>query len=271
MATSVISSLFLFKEVSQFLIVGLQEKVDVSVYFKEMVLEDDILELKAEIAEIPEVKEIKYISKDEAFEEFNLKYKDNPVLMQALEEVGINPFLASLNIKAFEADQYQAVVDFLASPQFEEIIEKVDYYERKTVIERIFSLTSSFNVFGIIFSLIFAIVAVLVVYNTVRLAIYNCKEEIKVQRLVGASNWFIRGPFLTQGIIAGFFTALISLALVALLSWIVSPKIEFLFTGLSVFTFFTDNFWTMVLISSVSGVGLGVIPSLIAVRKYLKV
>lgn len=271
MAVSVISSLFLFKDISRFLVDSIQEKVDVSIYFKAEAAEEDILKVREEIAEIPEIKEINYVSKEEALEKFTRKHGNNPVLMDSLTEVGINPFLASLGVKAFQAYQYEAVVSFLESPSYNGLIEKVDYYERKPVIERIYVLTSNFNKTGIVFSIILVLLAALVAFNTIRLSIYNSREEIKIQRLVGAANWFIRGPFVIQGIICGFFAALICLLIFALMTWGFDSKAEFLFPGLGLFAFFTANFWLIFLIQLLSGIILGIISSFIAVKKYLKV
>ena len=265
------TSLFLLKDASQFLISTVQEKADISVYFKESASEEDILKVEEEISKIPEVKNVKYVSKEEALESFVQRHKDDPVLMESLEEVGGNPFLAALNIKAFQASQYQAVANFFEAGTFENLIEKVDYYQRKPVIERIFALTSGMEKAGWIIAIVLAIVAILVAFNTIRLAILNQKEEIKVQRLVGASNWFIRGPFLVQGTISGIFATTICLLIFTLICWFLSPKIEILFSGLNIWRYFIGNFFTIVLIQLVTGIGLGVISSTIAIRKYLKV
>jgi len=115
------------------------------------------------------------------------------------------------------------------------------------------------------------IAAILVAFNTIKLAIYNSREEIKIQRLVGASNWFIRGPFLIQGTIAGIFAALIGLAVFSLVCWLLSPKIEFFFPGLNLFGIFTNNLGLIFLIQLATGLGLGIISSTIAIRKYLRV
>lgn len=266
-----VSFLFLFQKVSQFLISNLREKVDISVYFKEIAPEEDILKVQKELSLIPEVKDVKYVSKEEAIQIFIERHKDNQVLMESLEEVGGNPLLASLNIKAWEADQYQTVVDYLKNPRFENLIEKVDYYQRKPVIERIFSLTSAINRTGIFLSIILVVVAVLVTFNTIRLAILNQREEIQIQRLVGASNWFIRGTFLIQGTISGILAVLFSLSIFALICWLLSPKIEFFFPELNLFKFFTENFQILFLIQFFTGIGLAITSSTIAIRKYLKI
>lgn len=268
------TSLFLFKDISQILISAIREKADISVYFKTAAQEEDILNIQGELSKIPEVKDVEYVSKEKALEDFIQRHKDNQVLMGSLEEVGGNPFLAALNVRAFEASQYQAVVNFLDAtlePVYQNLIEKVDYYQRKLVIERIFALTSGAGKVGISLSIVLAIVAILVAFNTIRLAILNQAEEIKIQRLVGASNWFIRGPFLVQGAISGIISTLISLLIFALICWFLGPKIEFLFSGLNVWKFFTGNFFTIILIQLSTGILLGAISSSIAIRKYLKV
>lgn len=271
LAITTLTSLFILKDASQFLIASIEEKVDISVYFKLEAPEEEILKLKDDVAKIPEVKEVKYISQEEALASFVNKHKDDPVLIQSLEEVGANPFSASLNISAFEASQYQAIADFFNNSTVTNLVEKVDYYKRKPVIEKIFSFVSSMSMLGIGLSLLLIIIAVSITFNTIRLAIYSSREEIKIQRLVGASNWFIRGPFLVQGAISGFFAFLICLVLFSLLSWIFGPKTEFLFPGFNLLTFFLANFWVIVFIQLASGVGLGVISSSFAVRKHLKI
>jgi len=270
-AISVVTALFLSREMSDFLVSSLQEKVDVSVYFKESVTETEILDVKEELAKMEEIREVNYVSQEEAYKNFVERHEDEMVIMESLEEIGENPFLASLNIKAWETSQYGTISTFLEHPSFENIIEKVDYFQRKPVIERIFSLTGAVNRVGIIFSVILVIVAVLITFNTIRLAIYNSREEIKIQRLVGAGNWFIRGPFLIQGVIAGIFASLICLVIFALTSWLVSPKIEFFFPDLNLFNIFTKNLGLIFLLQFFAGISLGIISSLIAIRKYLRV
>ena len=270
MTISLVTSLFLFRDISQFLISGLEEKIDISVYFKEAVQEEDILRFREEINKIPEVKNVEYVSREAALERFTQRYKDNQVIMESLGEVG-NPLLASLNIKAWEPSQYITVTNFLETSSYKNLIDKVDYYQRKPVIERIFSITSAINKTGIGFSLILAIVAILVAFNTIRLAIYNSKEEISFMRLVGASNWFIRGPFLVQGAISGFAAVIITLLIFSGALFFLSPKLEILFPGLNIFNSFTGNLGILFLIQIFTGVGLGVVSSIIAIRKYLEV
>jgi len=268
---SVVTLLFLLNLTSQSLIINLQEKVDISVYFKEDALEDDILKVQSEISEIPEVKDIEYVSKEKALEKFIERHKSDPVLMESLAHVGQNPFLASLNIQAWQASQYEAVSSFLERAAFRDLIDKVDYYQRKPIIERVSSIASGINKIGIASGLVLATLAVLVAFNTIRLAIYNSREEISIMKLVGASYWFIQGPFLVQGAIVGSISVLITLSIFSGTCYFLGPKIEVLIPGFNIWNYFVSNFWALLLIQIFTGIGLGVISSLIATRKYLKV
>ena len=271
MVISLVTILFLLKPVSDILIGNVQKRVDVSVYLKEDVNTDQIMELRSELSKIPEVKEINYVSKEEALETFIEIHKDDPVLIESLTEVGYNPFLASLNIKAWEASQYEQVANFLESDSFQNLIDKVDYYQRKPVIEKVFALANGVNKVGFFLGIIFGAIAVLISFNTVRIAIHSSKEEISIMRLVGASNWFIRGPFLVQGVIVGFIAVIITLLITFGFSYFLNSKIMSLAPEINLWEIFISNLLILLLIQLATGVGLGIISSYIAVRKYLKI
>jgi len=270
-AILLVSSLFLSGKVGQFVINSLENKADVSVYFKETALESDITQVQDELSKIPEVKEVTYISKDQALEEFKKRYENNPVLMDSVKELGGNPFLASLRIQADKPSQYKAIAGYLDNLNLADIIEKVDYSQRQNIIERIFSITSFLGKTGLLFSSILIIIAILITFNTIKLAIYNFQEEVKIQRLVGASNWFIRGPFLVQGAITGTIAAFISLLILFFTVWLFSPKVQIFLPDLNILQLFWKNFRFIFLIQFATGIALGTFSSLIAIRKYLKI
>lgn len=271
MTISLATSLFLIKNISEYLVASLQEKVDVSVYFKKDCPEESILALQEKLEGVQEIKSVKYISKEEAMQFFVERHKDDVVLIESLQEVGTNPFFATLNIKAVEAAQYDIISEFLGAEQFQEIIEDVDYYKKKPVIDKLFATTYQVNKVGIILASVLAAVALLLVFNQVKLAIYNKKEEIEVMKLVGSSNWFVRGPFIVQGFIAGVISAMVALLLWLGIVFFLGPKISSLIPGLDVFQYFLDNIVLIFLVQLAIGVGLGVLSSMIAIRKYLKV
>jgi len=271
LAVCLVSSLFLFAKISQFIIVSTQEKIDISVYFKEEVDENDILGIQKEISKFSEVKKVEYVSSEQALVEFIERHENDPTLIEAVEEVGRNPFLASLTIKAWEPSQYGIVSNFLQTADFGDMIEKIDYFERKSVIERVASFTSAAYRIGILVALTLILTAALTTFSTIRLSIYNSSEEIKIQRLVGASNWSIKGPFLIQGALAGLVGSFICVFLFGLLSWSLASRFEGLFYGLNTFQLFASNFWFLLFIQLFTGVGLGIMSSNIAIKRYLKV
>jgi len=271
MVISLVTMLFILNPVSKQIISDVEKRVDVSVYFKENASEEDITNAQLEISKISEVKEISYISKDQALEIFIDKHREDPLLIESLTELGYNPFLPSLNIKAWEPSQYEQIANFFESGEMNEIIDKVDYHQRKSVIEKLFALTDGINNIGLFFSIFFGIIAILVAFNTVRIAIYSSKEEISVMRLVGASNSFIRGPFIVQGAIIGFIAAIITFFITLGLSYGFDARVQIIAPGISILSIFLNNIFLLLLIQLATGVGLGIISSCIAIRKYLKI
>ena len=270
LVVGLIGSLFLLRDMGEVLIANIQEKIDISIYFKDIASEDDILTIKKQIIEFPAIKKVEYVSQDKALNNFVERHKDDFSLMQSIDELGANPFLASLNVQAWKPSQYEKVYSFLATLETDNIIEKIDYFQRESVIQRIIALSSTLTQAGIYTVILLFLIAIIVTLNTVRLSIYNSKKEIEIQRLVGASNWFIRGPFLIQGLLCGVVASLISFLFLGLVCWFFNDRVMNLFLDFNLFELFMQRFWTLCLIQLIVGIGLGMIASNIAVRRYLK-
>lgn len=271
MMLSLFTSLLLFNYGFKFLVAKLEDKVDISVYFKENSQEDDILKVKAEIEKMPEIKEIDYVSREKALQNFIALNQHNPSIMESLEEVGNNPLLPSLNIRVYEAAQYAQVSGVLQGTSFGKIIDKVDYYERKPFIDRVFGIGSGIKSWGMFFTLALAVLSSSLVFNQIRLSIYGSKRELEVMRLVGASNWFVRGPFLLQGVLIGGFAGIITFLLFLPFCAILSSRLDLLLPGLNIFGYLIDNFAVILLAQLAVGIGLGVFFSVIATKKYLEI
>jgi cell division transport system permease protein len=271
LAVSLVTSLFILQQGSQFLAQTLREKVDMRVYFNEDLSGEDILGIKGELSRLPEIRNIEYVSKEEALSRFSSKHEEDRVIMESLEEVGKNPFLSSLNVRAWEASQYSAISSFLNNSSFRDMIAKIDYQQKKPAIERLFSLTAAVSRMVIASSAVLALVVILITFNTIRLAIKESREEIETMRLVGASNWFIRGPFLTQGIIMGALAALTSSMIFVAVILLFGSKIKLITSGFDISGYFFGNFFLLFLTQLAVGIGLGASSSWLAIRKYLKV
>jgi len=252
------------------LLVNLQNKVDISVYLKQDVSEQDVSIIRSDLTFLNEVKDVNYISADEALASFKAKHQDNAVLMESLQELG-NPLLPVLNVEAQEASQYEAIVNFLGQDKYQKIVDKINYQQTKPLIDRLSSFTNKVSRGGLIISIILALVAGLVTFNTIRLAMYNFRHEVSVMRLVGASNWYIRGPFLVEGIIYGVIAAVSTTTLLFISLYFLSPKINSLVPGSDLLGWFKVNFFSLLFFQTGAGILLGGVGSLLAIRKYLKV
>jgi len=267
----VMISLLLLNVMTQTVIKTLEDKIDISVYFDLETPEEQILKTRAALVKLEEVRSVEYVSAEDSLARFKERHQDNPILMQSLQELGENPLEASLNIKAQLASQYESIVNFLSQSEYEQIIDKINYRENERVISRLSSITSTIRQTGFIVSIILALIAILVTFNTVRLTIYSMRGEINVMKLVGASNWFIRGPFVVEGALYGLLAALITLLVFYPVLWYLSPKITGFLPGSDLFYFFQINFWSIFFLQILIGVGLGVISSLVAIRRYLRI
>ncbi len=249
----------------------IQNKVDVSVYFKTSAGEEEILAIKSSLEKLGEVKSVEYISREEALRQFEARHKDNALIGQSLEELGENPLGASLNIKAKDPAQFESITRFLEAGAFENAVDKINYRQNQVVIERLGSLLSASRALGAGITIVLAGIAILVAFNTVRLAIYTSRDEISIMRLVGADNSFIRGPFLVEGVIHGVLASLAALIILWPLAAWLGPKAEKFFGGPNLYDYYFSNFVFLFFMLLAVGVALGVISALIATRRYLRV
>jgi cell division transport system permease protein len=262
-----ITSLFIFYNVSNSVISLLKEKVGVSVYFKDFLEEEEILTIKSKIEKLSEVEKVDYVSNQQAIEAL---VQRRPELADTIKETESFLNIASLNIKAYEPEQYSKIVEFLENSDFSDKIE-VDYYQRKNVIDKMSSFVLFVKKGGIILSVILFIIALGVAFTQIKLAIMHSKGEIGIQRLVGASNWFIRGPFLTQALIEGLIAAILSFSLCFASFYFLSPKMKILFPELDIFNYFANNIWYILLIQFATGVIISLFSSSTAMRRYLEI
>jgi len=254
----------------------IESKVDVNVYFTVDATEDGMLALRDSIAELPEVDLVEYVSREDALEEFTRRHEDDQLIIQALEELDENPLGAHLNIRAKETSQYESIANFLggddnlSSSKFP-IVDKVNYFQNKDAIEKLSKLITSIDTLSFASLIIFIIISILIVFNTIRLAIYTAREEISVMKLVGASNSYIRWPFVIEGVMYGMVSAIFALVLFYPATIWLGPFTENFFGATNVFDYYVNNFSQMFLILIVSGAVLGALSSYLAVKKYLRI
>lgn len=250
----------------------LQEKIDISVQFKDDADEKKILEFKDDIERLEEVKSVEYISKEQALINFKEAHKDSEYIEQSINELGENPLFAVLNVKAKSLDQYKTIDDYINNNEnYKDIIEDVNFKENERAINNFSSIlrTVKDGIFGL--AALFIFISVLVAFNTIRLAMYSHRMEIEIMRLVGASNWFIKTPFILEGAIFGVLGCIATFAIVFPVVMYISPKISQFLPGFDLQNYFMSDFPRIAVTLLLSGMALGVISSLIAIRRYLKI
>lgn len=271
-----ISSLIFTSAILKYALQEIKDKVDINVYFTTRATEADIFSLKKSIEGISEVASVTYTSREQALINFKERHKDDARTLEALTEIGDNPLTASLSIKAKEPSQYEGIAKFLGSGDSSTsinnpLIEKVNYYQNRTVIDKLTKITTAANTVGFWVAILFLIISVIITFNTIRLTIFISKDEISVMRLVGASGRYVKGPFVVSGILYGIVSAiLVIIIFFGLTYWIGSLSQNF-FVGLDLFDFYLRNFGQIFLIVFGSGIGLGALSSYLAVRRYLKI
>ncbi|MFM2381908.1 MAG: hypothetical protein RLZZ76_675 [Candidatus Parcubacteria bacterium] len=254
---------------------NIQSKVDINVYFVPEAEQSAIEGLKASLTQLPDVEEVTFTSREEALAEFSERHKNDETIMQGLEELGDNPLGSSLSIRAKETSQYESINQFLQDQQALEdpqkpLIDEVNFVKNKEAIDKLTGIIDAVERSTFIAMIILVCASILITFNTIRLAIYTTREEISVMRLVGASNSFIRGPFMLQGVMYGVAAGVLALLILYPLVLWIGPETESFFQ-FNLFSYFVQDFFRIFMTIVGAGVALGIVSSLLAVTRYLHV
>jgi cell division transport system permease protein len=253
----------------------LQQKVDINVYFVPSAAQEDIDSIRNAVAALPDVSTVTYTSREEALEKYRERNQNDEIAMQALAELDENPLGANLAISAKETSQYENIARFLEEKrelalQQSPVIDEINYARNKESIDTLTKIIGAVEQASLVTMLVLIVASILITFNTIRLAIYTAREEISIMRLVGASNMFIRGPFMLQGVmyglVAGVFSLLIFYPIMVWLGPLTESFFEF-----NLFTYFVSNFSYIFGVLIGIGVVLGLVSSILAVARYLRV
>lgn len=269
----IISTIFLLYTATQISLDQIRDKVGVSAYFNDETTENEILNVKAELEIMPEVKSVEFIPKTVARDKFIETHKDEPLLLETLNEFNDqeNPLPNSFAIKAHNLEDYATISSLLSSERYGLYFDRIR--DNKVVIDRLLRIISVITQAGLAMIIIFTLVTIMVMFNTIRLTIYNRREEVEIMRLVGATNWYIRGPFIVEGVLYGLLATIIISLLILLVLPVMATNVENLLKlpyDLNS-AFVQKLFWQVLLINLVVSLGLGIIASSIAMRRYLRI
>lgn len=271
LALFVFAGLTMFGVVTRTAINALQDKIDISVYFKTNANEDEVLKIERAVKALPEVRAVEYVSREKALEIFRERHKSDPTIAKALQELGDNPLSATLNIKANDPKDYGVIAAYMENEQFTPVVEKVTYSQNQLAINRLVRIVDASNTVGLAVIVALALIAVVVTFNTIRLAIYSNRDEIGVMRLVGASNALIRGPYFVEGVLYGVVSAVLALLVIIPIVHIAAPYVGIFIPEMNLLGYFYGNILTLLGYEMLLGAVLGTISGSIAITRYLKV
>lgn len=250
----------------------LQEKIDIAVFIKDEATEDQVAALQTEIGLRPDVKEVRYTSKEDALAQFREASKPRPVIIRLLDLGHGGSIPRSIVIKANDPSSLQSIADSITQSSSNTIVSKISYEESKASIDRYISVTQFVERSGWILSGLFILIAILVIYNTIRLTIYMRKTEIEIMQLVGATGWYIKFPLILEGVLYGIIATVVSTMLLFIG---VNGSAPFItrYVDSSNFNFnqfFVANLSKIIGVELLVAVMIGGICSYLAIRKHLK-
>ena len=235
-------------------------------FIEDSATEDDIDYMRDQINNIEGVKEITYLDKEGAFEDAKEQFKDQEYFLEGLDKLQIFP--ASFVVKFTDIEQ---------SEQVKQAVEKIDgIYKVKyntTTIEAVAAISKVVNIFLLAIGGVMLVVSIFIISSTIKLAVYSNKREIFIMKYIGATNKFIKTPFIVEGAIMGLLSAAISFMLISITYVVAYSKLPQVGSSLGVFGFVSYNsLWYIILIAYIIlGLFIGVLGSSISIRKYLKV
>lgn len=249
--------------------------IDVSMYLKDSVTPPQRDQLISELQKVDNVKSVTYTSKETALKNYEAANAGNKDLLNAISETD-NPLPASIDIQPKDPNKLDSIKAFLDKPAIQALQSDPTSYsgDRKAAIDNITKATHFFQQAGVIGIIVFIVISMLIIFNTIRMAIFNRRDELVIMRLLGATTAFIRGPFVVETMLYGAVAAIISLLVCWAVFQVASSTLQASSLGLLDISY-SDNFFTkhllIILLGQIAvGILIGAASSLVATRRYLR-
>lgn len=268
-----LTSLIVLNVMADQAIITIKDKIDISLYFKPETEEEQAKLIGKELEKFEEVKEVSYISSEEALNKFKEVHENDPLIEEALRELEENPLGPTLTVKAKDLNLYPQILQKIEDLKIDTLVKEIDYEDHKLVISRLNDLSDKVRKFGIALSLVFTFIAILIMFNTIRIGIYTHREEISIMKLVGATNWFIKAPFLVEALLYALVSVVIFWLILYLILGVTSPFLFSFFKGLDfdLIYYFKTHFFAIFGFESILLILLNIFSTSIAIGKYLRV
>jgi cell division transport system permease protein len=268
-----ISLLVVFNDLTSNIIDAVNKKVDVGIYLKNTITEEQKDQLENFLKDIPQIDKIIFVSKEEALENFKTKHKDDETLLASLEELGENPLGPSFIVYSKNIKDYPVILEKINEFKNTDFIVDKDknFGNYQLFISRFNSFSAKVQQVGLALSIVFGIITILIVFNTIRVSIYTHQEEIRVMKLVGATNFFIRAPYLVEGVAFSIISAFLAYLIFYPLVNIAQPHFLYYFEGtFNLQEYFYGPFIKILAIELLCIIIINILAASIAIRRYLK-
>lgn len=248
----------------------IEDKIDMIAYIKEDIPDEQVLALRKMLLNRSDVVTVNYVSKAEALKRWQEKNRNKEKIRDAISP-DENPLPRSLEIKSDDPNHLDTIASVLGTQDYAKYIEKLSYSENKDMINRLIRITNFIKISGSALSILFILISILVIYNTIRLTIFARSDEIEIMRLVGATEWYTRGPFVMEGIAYGLAATIIASIIIFFAFKIVMPiAYEYLGDFSLGDGYFGISFGYIILMQLLVGIILGFSCSALAIKKHLK-
>lgn len=255
----------------------IRQKIDISIYLADDITQEQREELQAAIHDITGVTTIDYVSKAQARQEYINQNSGDQAQLEALSVLGDkNPFPASLRVHVSNTDHLNEIADLVAQDKWQPYQfpgKKASISgSRKDAIENIARAAQFSEIAGLAVSGLFLVLSVMVIFNTIRMAIFNRRDEIEIMKLIGAEKSFIRGPFIVEACLYGVFAAVVAIALMYVALLTAGPSIVNVGIAIEPTIGFFSHYPLLVFVCELlAGILIGIVSSFLAIRRYLKV
>jgi cell division transport system permease protein len=251
------------------------ERIDISVYIADAATEEQINGLISGLEQLPNVESLEYYDKEAALERYMEQNADNPQLLQAITQTD-NPLPATIQIVPVDLDRIEEIRTYLDGPDIKALQSDPPSYsgDRKEAIDKISHATNILQRAGLVAVIVFGIVSMLIIFNTIQMAIFNRRDELSIMRLLGATTTYIRGPFVVEAIMYGVISAILSIAFIYMMFAVSSSTLQASSLGLLDISYsnqyFNDHFWLLLATQLGVGILIGAVSAIIATKRYLK-
>jgi len=251
---------------------SINERIDVAVFFKETALEADILSLKGDVEQWQDVREVVYVSSKDALNKFLEENRNRKIIRSVIpEEENFLP--ASLEIKVTDPYKIEGIVEQVRGTEFAKQISETSLEDNQKIIEKLRNASSFIQRSSVMLAILLLAIALLIIFNTIRITIFTRRQEIEIMKLVGATDWYIRWPFIIEGMMYGVIATVLTTLLLALAYWaILLPMMSSYLISTSGNPVFSAGFVVFLVgLQLLVGLVVGGMSSYLATKKHLSI